>query len=393
MKRQQLSRLAADVKPENVFVDADGVAKLGDFDVSKDDATRVTMAATFVGFSLAYAAPEIKNGGAASKPGDMYAFGLTLVDIVLGEQPIKERPVDVELLACHEPLEGGASLRDIVRRLVDQVAANRITASDALKSPLFAPPAPGRDPDRDRRKCSACLESHWLDEGIECDAEHFVCNGDVEATAQIFCSLAPGVIAKQGALRCQEQGCAAAPWSNASLAQSLSAAQFSAYVEKLREVSENLALVEQRQRHEAELVQLQRMWRGELTRNDEVALHRRHIRDDLLCLRCPRCKSAFVIDDFDSCLAMNCASCKAAFCAWCLRDCGADGHAHVNECERNPTRPRTVFSNAAQFEKAHRERFAKVVGDYLPALRNDEIRAAVREAIRRDLDDLGVVLA
>jgi serine/threonine protein kinase len=41
----------ADVKPENVFVDADGVAKLGDFDVSKDDATRVTMAATIVGFS------------------------------------------------------------------------------------------------------------------------------------------------------------------------------------------------------------------------------------------------------------------------------------------------------------------------------------------------------
>jgi hypothetical protein len=250
----------ADVKPENVFVDADGVAKLGDFDVSKDDATRITMAATVVGFSLAYAAPEIKNGGAASKPGDMYAFGLTLFDIVHGAKPIKERPVDVELLAHHEPIEGGTSLRDITRRLVDQVAANRITASDALKSPLFAPPAPGRDPERDQRECSVCFESHWLDEGIECDAEHFVCNGDVEATAQIFCSLAPGVIAKQGALRCQEQGCAAAAaWSNASLAQSLSAAQFSAYVEKLREVSENLALVEQRQRHEAELVQLQRL--------------------------------------------------------------------------------------------------------------------------------------
>jgi len=383
----------ADVKPENVFVDADGVAKLGDFDVSKDDATRITMAATVVGYSLAYAAPEIKNGGAASKPGDMYAFGLTLFDLVLGAKPIKERPVDVELLAQHEPIEGGTSLRDITRRLVDQVAGNRITASDALKSPLFAPPAPGRDPERDRRECSVCFESHWLDEGIECYAKHFVCNGDLEAFAQMFCSAPLAEAAKRGALRCLTRGCTAAAWSNASLAQSLRAEQFTAYVEKLREVSENRALVEQRQRHEAELAELERRLRGEMARDEEIATHRRIVRDDLLCLRCPRCKSAFVVDEFNRCLAMTCANCNAAFCAWCLQDCGRDAHAHVNRCERNPMRPRTVFSNAAQFEKAHRERFAIVVGDYLRTLRNDEIRAAVREAIRRDLDDLGVVLA
>jgi hypothetical protein len=75
-----------------------------------------------------------------------------------------------------------------------------------------------------------------------------------------------------------------------------------------------------------------------------------------------------------------------------LKDCGVDAHAHVNQCELNPTQPRTVFSNAAQFEEAHRKRFATLVGDYLRRLRNDEIRAAVRAAIQRDLDDLGVVL-
>jgi tRNA A-37 threonylcarbamoyl transferase component Bud32 len=112
----------ADVKPENVFVDSDGVAKLGDFDVSKDDATRVTMAATVVGFSLAYAAPEIKNGSTASKAGDMYAFGLTLFDIVHGAKPIKARPINVELLARDEPIEDGTSLRDLTRRLVDESA-------------------------------------------------------------------------------------------------------------------------------------------------------------------------------------------------------------------------------------------------------------------------------
>jgi serine/threonine protein kinase len=132
----------ADVKPENVFVDSDGVAKLGDFDVSKDDVTRVTMVGTVVGFSLAYAAPEIKNGADASKVGDMYAFGLTLFDIVRGEKPIAARPVNVELLARHEPIENGSSLRDLVRRLIVEASGNRVSATDALASPLLAPPPP-----------------------------------------------------------------------------------------------------------------------------------------------------------------------------------------------------------------------------------------------------------
>jgi hypothetical protein len=123
---------------------------------------------------------------------------------------------------------------------------------------------------------------------------------DVEGVAQMFCALPLSAISDRGgALRCNQVGCTSAPWSNASLARSLSAAQFTLYVDKLRELSENRVLVEQRQLREAELAQLQRLWRGEMKRDEEIALHRRLIRDDLLCLRCPRARRSSLSTIFE----------------------------------------------------------------------------------------------
>jgi serine/threonine protein kinase len=72
------------VKPENVFVDGDGSARLADFDVSKDDATRVTMAVgTLVGRTMRYVSPELRNNASApvTTASDIYAFGLTTFDV------------------------------------------------------------------------------------------------------------------------------------------------------------------------------------------------------------------------------------------------------------------------------------------------------------------------
>jgi serine/threonine protein kinase len=81
----------------------------------------------------------------ASKAGDVYAFGLTMFDMMIGKKAISERPVNIELLAEHEPIENGKALRDLARLMLDTASERRISASDALKSALFAPPAPGRD--------------------------------------------------------------------------------------------------------------------------------------------------------------------------------------------------------------------------------------------------------
>lgn len=52
---------------------------------------------------------------------------------------------------------------------------------------------------------------------------------------------------------------------------------------------------------------------------------RHKIIDEILTLRCPRCKQAFL--DFDGCFALTCGSCPCRFCGWCLEDCG-DHDAH-----------------------------------------------------------------
>ena len=72
-------------RPDNIFVDEHGIAKLGDFDVSKDEATRVTLAqGTIVGFSTLYLAPELQAaiGNAnvrVTRTSDIYSFVLNLL--------------------------------------------------------------------------------------------------------------------------------------------------------------------------------------------------------------------------------------------------------------------------------------------------------------------------
>jgi hypothetical protein len=56
--------------------------------------------------------------------------------------------------------------------------------------------------------------------------------------------------------------------------------------------------------------------------------------NDILTLRCPRCRQAFV--EFDGCMAVTCSrvACKANFCGICLADCGSSGaaHQHIRTC-------------------------------------------------------------
>ena len=74
----------------------------------------------------------------------------------------------------------------------------------------------------------------------------------------------------------------------------------------------------------------------------------RVLREEVLTLRCPRCKVAFV--DFEGCCALMCGGCSCGFCAYCLEDCGQDAHAHVAKCV-----PGGMFCSSAKFEE-HQEK-------------------------------------
>ncbi len=100
-----------DLKPSNILVDRDGAVKLLDFGIAKllaeegGDATRTGMAA----LTPEYAAPEQFAGEAITTATDVYALGVLLHELLLGERPIAD---DGEItrpsrhLARHAPTAG-----------------------------------------------------------------------------------------------------------------------------------------------------------------------------------------------------------------------------------------------------------------------------------------------
>ena len=110
---------------------------------------------------------------------------------------------------------------------------------------------------------------------------------------------------------------------------------------------------------------------------------------DILTDACPRCKQAFF--DFNGCCALICSRCPCAFCAWCLKDCGADAHAHVGNCRHNLAPGRSVYApNHPHLWKEGRARLKRdAVTRFLRALDRKLARQVVK-AVERELQDVAL---
>ncbi|XP_047960008.1 probable LRR receptor-like serine/threonine-protein kinase At3g47570 [Salvia hispanica] len=76
-----------DIKPNNVLLDKDMTARVGDFGISKLFEEGQTEVLTKTLATVGYAAPEYGSEGKVSTNGDVYSYGIMLLEMLTGKKP------------------------------------------------------------------------------------------------------------------------------------------------------------------------------------------------------------------------------------------------------------------------------------------------------------------
>ena len=134
----ELGVVHRDLKPDNLFY-ADGVIKVLDFGIARaldeaDRASSVTRAGTVPG-TPAYLAPEVCKKGVPSKGSDVYALGMTLLELLLGYHPLmppgqaRRSSTEIMFAQVREPMPALRSVREDAPESLERVVA-RATDKD-----------------------------------------------------------------------------------------------------------------------------------------------------------------------------------------------------------------------------------------------------------------------
>ena len=84
-----------DLKPENVLLADDGRIKISDFGLARAASANTATGAALLG-TIAYLSPELVTRGIADTRSDIYAIGIMMYEMLVGEQPFKgEQPMQI----------------------------------------------------------------------------------------------------------------------------------------------------------------------------------------------------------------------------------------------------------------------------------------------------------
>jgi serine/threonine-protein kinase len=141
--------LHRDVKPSNIFVNADGRVKLMDFGLSRriSDLSAGTQAGEIVG-TVAYLPPERFLGKPSDARGDLYSIGIVLYELITGFAPFRSDCDDlVAIIFAHlnerpvPPRQAGAAIDDelerVVMRLLEKDPSARFASAALVRDALL----------------------------------------------------------------------------------------------------------------------------------------------------------------------------------------------------------------------------------------------------------------